>query len=47
MKEHIELLSQDGLSIPPKNPEPTIIIQNEKKVSSQKKQGIVGFATFV
>jgi predicted RNase H-like HicB family nuclease len=31
MKEHIELLSKEGLTIPLRNPEPTIIIQNEKK----------------
>jgi len=30
MKEHIELLKEKKLPIPPKNPDPTIIIQNEK-----------------
>ena len=32
MKEHIELLKEKGLTIPPQNPEPKIIIQNEKKL---------------
>lgn len=31
MKEHIELLKDQNLSIPPENPNPKIIIQNEKK----------------
>lgn len=31
MKEHIELLKNQSLSIPPENPDPKIIIQNEKK----------------
>jgi len=30
MKEHIELLSQQKLPIPIKNPDPTIIVQNER-----------------
>ena len=33
IKEHIELLKQEGLSIPPENQDPTIIIQNEKKLA--------------
>jgi predicted RNase H-like HicB family nuclease len=32
MEEHINLLKEKGLPIPQKNPNPTIIIQNEKKV---------------
>lgn len=31
MKEHVDLLKEQGLSIPHPNPEPRIIIQNEKK----------------
>lgn len=31
MIEHINLLKEKGLPIPPKNPNPTIIIQNEQK----------------
>ena len=31
MKEHITLLREQGLSIPPVNPSPKIIIQNEDK----------------
>ncbi len=30
MKEHVELLKEKNLPVPPKNPNPTIIIQNEK-----------------
>ena len=30
MKEHVELLSQQKLSVPTKNPHPKIIVQNEK-----------------
>lgn len=30
MKEHVELLSQQKLPIPMKNPNPKIIVQNEK-----------------
>jgi predicted RNase H-like HicB family nuclease len=33
MKEHVDLLKENGLSIPHPNPEPQIIIQNEKKQS--------------
>ncbi len=33
MKEHIALLKEQGLLIPPKNPDPKIMIQNEKKLS--------------
>ena len=31
MKEHINLLKENGLQIPPKNKELKIIIQNERK----------------
>jgi len=33
MKEHLELLKQEGLPIPPKNADPKIIIQNERKLA--------------
>jgi predicted RNase H-like HicB family nuclease len=32
MKEHIALLKEQGLSVPPRNPNPRIIIQNEEKL---------------
>jgi predicted RNase H-like HicB family nuclease len=32
MEEHLNLLKEKGLPIPKRNPNPTIIIQNEKKV---------------
>jgi predicted RNase H-like HicB family nuclease len=32
MEEHLNLLKEKGLPIPQRNPNPTIIIQNEKKV---------------
>ena len=31
MKEHVKLLMEEGLHVPPKNTDPKIIIQNEKK----------------
>ncbi len=31
MKEHVDLLKEQGLTIPPENPNPQIIIKNEKK----------------
>jgi len=33
MKEHIDLLVKQKLPVPIKNPDPKIIIQNEKKLS--------------
>lgn len=33
MKEHINLLKEEGLTIPPRNPNPKIIIQNEEKLA--------------
>jgi predicted RNase H-like HicB family nuclease len=32
MEEHLSLLREKGLPIPPSNPDPKIIIQNEKKL---------------
>jgi predicted RNase H-like HicB family nuclease len=32
MEEHLNLLKEKGLPIPQRNPNPTIVIQNEKKV---------------
>jgi len=34
MKEHIDLLIQQKLPVPPENPDPKIIIQNEKKLAA-------------
>lgn len=34
MKEHVELLKEQGLPIPPKNSDPKIVIQNERKVAA-------------
>ncbi|MBF0466522.1 MAG: type II toxin-antitoxin system HicB family antitoxin [Nitrospirae bacterium] len=33
MKEHIDLLIEKGLSVPAKNPNPKIVIQNEQTMS--------------
>jgi len=33
MKEHIQLLKEQELPIPPKKSDPRIVIQNEKKVA--------------
>jgi hypothetical protein len=32
MREHINLLKEQGLPIPHKNPNPKIIVQNEEKL---------------
>jgi len=34
MIEHINLLREKGLPIPPKNPDPKIIIQNEQHLEA-------------
>lgn len=34
MLEHVNLLKEKGLSIPPKNRDPIIIIQNEQKLKA-------------
>jgi predicted RNase H-like HicB family nuclease len=34
MIEHVNLLRERGLPIPPKNPNPKIIIQNEEKLKA-------------
>ena len=33
MKEHVELLKQEGFPVPPINADPRIIVQNEKKLA--------------
>lgn len=33
MREHIALLKEQGLRIPPTNPDPKIIVQNERKLA--------------
>lgn len=33
MREHIEVLKEQGLSVPSKNQNPKIIIENEKKLA--------------
>lgn len=33
MKEHVKILKQEGLPIPPINPDPKIVVQNEKKLA--------------
>jgi predicted RNase H-like HicB family nuclease len=34
MIEHVRLLKEKGLPVPPKNPNPKIIIQNEEKLKA-------------
>jgi predicted RNase H-like HicB family nuclease len=36
MKEHITILKERNLSVPKTNPNPTIIIQNEKRLAAVK-----------
>jgi len=31
MKEHLELLAEQGLPVPPQNPDPVVTIRNEPK----------------
>ena len=31
IKEHVDLLRQQGLPVPPENPDPRITVENEKK----------------
>lgn len=31
MKEHVELLAEQGLQVPPRTPEPIVTIRNERK----------------
>jgi predicted RNase H-like HicB family nuclease len=33
MEEHVSLLKEQGLPVPPRNPDPKIVIQNEKKAA--------------
>lgn len=34
MREHVEVLQERGLSIPPANPNPTVIIQNQQSTTA-------------
>jgi predicted RNase H-like HicB family nuclease len=34
MKEHVELLGEQQLPIPPRNPDPVVLIRNERKDSA-------------
>ena len=34
MKEHIDLLNEQGLPVPPRTPEPKVIIENEKRLAA-------------
>lgn len=36
MKEHIRLLKEKGLPVPPRNPDPRVIIQNEEKTGHKR-----------
>jgi hypothetical protein len=33
MKEHVDLLKEQGLPVPPVNADPKIVIQNPKKIA--------------
>jgi hypothetical protein len=39
IKEHVALLKEQGLTIPPENPDPKIIVQNEKKLAEEAASG--------
>ena len=34
MREHVEMLRAGGLPVPPRNPSPRILIQNEEKLAA-------------
>jgi hypothetical protein len=34
MKKHVELLKEQGFPVPHKNPDPKIVIQNERKLNA-------------
>jgi predicted RNase H-like HicB family nuclease len=34
MREHVELLREQGLPVPAPNPDPTVIIQNERRAAA-------------
>ena len=34
MKEHIAVIKEQGLLVPPQNPDPRVVIQNEKKAAT-------------
>ncbi|MGB6067485.1 MAG: hypothetical protein WBG50_21990 [Desulfomonilaceae bacterium] len=36
MKEHIKLLNECGLAVPPVNTDPRIVVHNEKKIAVDK-----------
>jgi len=33
MKEHVALLEEKGLPVPPKNPDPKVVVQNAKETA--------------
>lgn len=33
MKEHVELLREQGLPVPPRNPDPRIVVQNAQEAA--------------
>ena len=35
MQEHVDLLVSQGLSIPPANPNPTVVIQNQQPLAAR------------
>ena len=34
MEEHVQLLRQQGLPVPPENPNPTVIVRNQQPIAS-------------
>ena len=34
MQEHVSLLKQEGLSVPSRNPNPTVVIQNQQQMQA-------------
>lgn len=34
MQEHVDLLKKQGLPVPPRNPNPTVTVQNEQRIAT-------------
>ena len=41
MKEHVALLRRQQLPVPPENPDPTVVIKNERNKRKKKRKAVV------
>ena len=42
MKEHVALLRRQQLPVPPENPDPTVVIKNERNKRKKERKAVVG-----